>query len=70
MCFFTLAEEECLEPNDPFSTLKTMICTKDSFQKLTPFPEASNVLDPPASNTEGVLWRKTSVSSVELNRTN
>jgi hypothetical protein len=37
MCFFTLAELAYLEQNDPFSSMKIMICGKISFKKLTQF---------------------------------
>jgi hypothetical protein len=38
-----------------------------SFQKLTQFSQANNVLDAAASNINGFLWRDTWVSSTQLN---
>jgi hypothetical protein len=32
MCFFKSAEKACLGPNEPFSTLKTLICRNYSLQ--------------------------------------
>jgi hypothetical protein len=57
-----------LEQNELFSTLKTMICRKYSFQKLNEFSQGNNVPDVPASNSDGFLWRDTCVSSTQLNR--
>jgi hypothetical protein len=37
MCFFNSAEQDYLEQNEPFFTLKTMISRKYSFQTLTQF---------------------------------
>jgi hypothetical protein len=68
MCFLNLAEKSFLEQNERFSTLKTMICRKYSFQKLTQFSQANNVLGAAASNIVGFLWRDTCVSSTQLNR--
>jgi hypothetical protein len=63
MCFFNSAEEAYLDQNDPYSTLKTIICRKYSFQKLTPFSQGSNVPNAPASDMEDFLDRGTCVSS-------
>jgi hypothetical protein len=49
--------------NEPFSTLKIMIFRKYTFQKLTQFSLRNNALDVPASNTDIVLSRDTSVPS-------
>jgi hypothetical protein len=68
ICFFNLAEEAYLEQNEPFSTLKTMICRKYSFQKQTQFSQGNNVLDATASNIDGFLWRGSCVFSIQLNR--
>jgi hypothetical protein len=38
------------------------------FQKLTHLGQGSNVLDAPASNLDGCLWRDTFVSSMQLNK--
>jgi hypothetical protein len=54
-CFFNLAEEAYLEKNELFSTLKTTICRKYSFQKLPQMSQGNNVLDAPASYTDGFL---------------
>jgi hypothetical protein len=67
MFFFNLSEKACLEQNETFSTLKTMICRKYSFEKLTQFSQGNNVLDAAASHIHGFLWRDTCVSSTQLN---
>jgi hypothetical protein len=36
--------------------------------KLTQFSQENNVIDPPASNTDGFLWRDICVSSNQLSR--
>jgi hypothetical protein len=41
-----------LEENEHFSTLKTMIGSKYSFQKLTHFSQGSNLVDAAASKTD------------------
>jgi hypothetical protein len=51
-----------------FSTLKTEICWKYSFQKLTQFSQGNNVLDAAASNIDVILWRDTCVSLTQMNR--
>jgi hypothetical protein len=53
MCFFNLAGWACFEQTEHFSTLKTLICRKYTFQKLTQFLQGNNVLDAPASDTSG-----------------
>jgi hypothetical protein len=50
--FFNLAVEVYLKQHETFSTLKTMICRKYSFQKLTLFSQGYNVQDDPPSNTD------------------
>jgi hypothetical protein len=45
-----------------------MICRKYCFQKVTQFSQENQVLDAPASNTVGCLWRDTCGSSTQLNR--
>jgi hypothetical protein len=57
-----------MEQRQPVSTLKSLSCRKYSFQKLTQFSEGNNVLDAPASNTNGFLLRDASVSSTQLHR--
>jgi hypothetical protein len=57
-----------MKRNEPFYILKTMICRKYSFQKLTQLSQGNNVLDVPASNTDGFLLKDTCVSSTQLNR--
>jgi hypothetical protein len=52
-----------LEQNEPFSTLKVMICRKYSFQKLPQFSQENNVLDAPPLNTDGVHSGDTCISS-------
>jgi hypothetical protein len=63
MYFFSSAEKAYLEQNEPSHTLKTMIFRKDSFEKLTQFSFGNNVLDGPASNTDGFLLSDICVSS-------
>jgi hypothetical protein len=46
-----------LEQNEPFSTLKTVICWKYSFQKQTQFSQEDNPLDAATSHTNGLLSR-------------
>jgi hypothetical protein len=67
MCFFNSAEQACLEQRDPIYTLQTVTCRKYSFQKLIQYAQEINVLDAPASNTDGFLLRDACVSSTELN---
>jgi hypothetical protein len=67
MCFIISAEQTYLQQIDPFSTLKILICRKDSFQKLCQFSQGKNVLDAPASKTDAFLSRDTCVSSTQLN---
>jgi hypothetical protein len=63
-----LSQHTYLEQNDPISTLKTEICRKSSFQKLTLFSQGNNALDVAASNIDDFLWRDTCVFSTQLNR--
>jgi hypothetical protein len=63
MSFFNSAEYAYLEHTEANSTLKHLSYRQDSFQKLTQFLQGNNVLDAPASTTNGVLWRATFVSS-------
>jgi hypothetical protein len=51
--FLPLAKKPYMEQNEPFSTLKTMICKRYSFQQVTQFSLGNNVLDAPASNSDG-----------------
>jgi hypothetical protein len=69
MCFFKLAVQFYLEQNEPSSTLKIMIGSMNSFQKLTQFSEGNIVLHAPASNKYGFLSSDACVSSTYLNRT-
>jgi hypothetical protein len=57
-----------LEQNEPFSTLKVMICRKYSFQKLPQFSQENNVLDAPPLNTDGVHSGDTCISSTWVKR--
>jgi hypothetical protein len=68
MCFFNSAEQASLEHTEPISTLRTMIFNKYSFPKRTQFSQGKNVLDAPASTSEGGLWTDTCVSSTQLNK--
>jgi hypothetical protein len=45
-----------------------MICRKYSFQTASLFAQINNMLDAPASNTDGFLLRDTCLSSTWLNR--
>jgi hypothetical protein len=67
MYFFNLAEYAYLKQNEPFFTLKTMICRKCSLQKLTQFSKEKNVLDAATSNIDGFLSRDTCVSARYFN---
>jgi hypothetical protein len=58
-----------LEHNEPFFSLENYDLQEKSFQKLTHFLQGNNVLDAAASNTDGILWRDTCVSSTLLNGT-
>jgi hypothetical protein len=68
MYFLNLAEWAYLEQTELISTLKTMICLKYFFQKLTHFSQGNNALDAPASNIDDFPCRDTCVSSNQLNR--
>jgi hypothetical protein len=57
-----------LEQNEPFSTLKILICRKYSFEQQNQFSLGFNVLDAEPSNIHGFLWRDRNVSSTQLNR--
>jgi hypothetical protein len=63
-----LPEQAYLEQTEAISTLKSMIARKSSFQKLTQFSQANNVLDAEVSNINGFLGRGTWVSSSQQNR--
>jgi hypothetical protein len=67
-CVPHLAEFAYLEQTEPISTFKILSCRKYSFQKLTQFSQGNNVLENPASNTDGFLSRHTCISSTQLNR--
>jgi hypothetical protein len=68
MCVEILAVYAHLEEDEPFTNLKTVICRKRFFQKLTQFPQGNNVLDDPFSTTHEFLSRDTCISSTHLNR--
>jgi hypothetical protein len=63
MCFFNSAEQAYLEQNESFYTLKVMTFSKYYFQKLLNSYREKNVLNAPASNTDGFLSRDTCVPS-------
>jgi hypothetical protein len=65
--FLQFVEKAYLEQIETFPTLKPMICRKYSCQKLSKFSQGNNVLDAPASNIDGFLWRYICVSSTVLN---
>jgi hypothetical protein len=68
MCFLKSAELASLEESEPISTLIQVSCRRWSFQKLTQLSQGNNVLDSPASNTEGFL-QETHVILKQVNRT-
>jgi hypothetical protein len=55
--FVQLSWIACLEHNEPFSTLKTLIGKKHSFQNLSKFSQGNNVLDALAPDTNCCLLR-------------
>jgi hypothetical protein len=69
MCLFNSPEYSYLEEEaEPISTMKYLSCRNYSFQKLSQFAQGNNVLDAPPSNTDGVFFGNTCVSSTWLNR--
>jgi hypothetical protein len=64
MIFIKSAEMAYFEQTEPISTLKHLSCKKFSLQKLTQYLQRNNVLDAPASNTDGFLLKDTCVSSL------
>jgi hypothetical protein len=63
MCFYKSPELVYLQQNEPFPTLKGMICRKYSCQTLNKFSQTNNQLDAPDSKTDDFLLRDTCVSS-------
>jgi hypothetical protein len=63
VCNFNSAEQDYLEQNEPFTTVKTLSSRKYSYQQLTEFSQENNVLDALASKTDVFLSRDTCVSS-------
>jgi hypothetical protein len=63
MCFFNLTVQAYLEQTEPISTLNPLSSTKYSFQNLTQLSQGNYMLDAPAYNTDGFLYRDISVSS-------
>jgi predicted acyl esterase len=55
MCFFNLDELTHLKENESFSTLKTRIFWKQSYQKVTQFSMCNTALHVCASNTDNFL---------------
>ena len=47
-----------LGKNEPFSTLKDIICTKFSFHQLTQFSQINSMRDALASNTDGSSFER------------
>jgi hypothetical protein len=68
ICSFNLAEEDNLEPIEPISTLKAIISSMYSFQKLNQFSQINNVLDGTDTHRDGFLWRGKCISSTKLTR--
>jgi hypothetical protein len=56
-----LLQQAFLEQYGPYYNLKTMICKKDSFQKVAQLSQGNNVLEDAASNIDGFLQRDTCV---------
>jgi hypothetical protein len=54
--------------NRAYLHLETPKFPKAIFQNLTKFSHGGNVLDAPASNTDGFRWRDACVSSTQMNR--
>jgi hypothetical protein len=63
LCAFNFPVQAYLDQTDPISTLYPISSRKFSFQNLTPFSHENHVLDAPAYNIDGVLYRDTYVSS-------
>jgi hypothetical protein len=63
MCFFNSGEQAYLNQTELIANLKVLGFRKYSYPKLTQFSQANNVLDAPASNTDGFLSRNTCLSS-------
>jgi hypothetical protein len=55
-----------LEPNVPFSLLKTQTGRQYFFQKLTQLSQGNSVLDSPSSNINDFPSRDTCVSIIQL----
>ena len=55
MCFFNSAEDAYLEERETISILKYLSCRKHCIKKLTQYSQGINVLDAPASDTDGFL---------------
>jgi hypothetical protein len=66
--FFNSTESTYLEKNEPFPTLKGLICRKYFFQKLPQLSNWKNVLDATASNIGGLYCRDKWLSSTQLYR--
>jgi hypothetical protein len=63
MCSFILPEQAYLAQTEPICTLYPLSSRKYFFQNLTQFSQGINVLDAPAYNIDGFLYRDTYVSS-------
>jgi hypothetical protein len=63
MTFLTIAESAHLEHQEPYSNVKTVICSKYSFLKLTQFSQVNNVLEALDSATDACPRRNIYVSS-------
>jgi hypothetical protein len=57
-----------LEQRELIASLKNLSCRRYFFKKLTQFSQGNNVLDTPASNSNGFLSNDTYFSSPQLNR--
>jgi hypothetical protein len=66
--FLNSSEKAYLEKNEPFPTLKGLICRKYFFQKLSQLSNSRNVLDTAASNIGGFHCRVTCLPSTQMNR--
>jgi hypothetical protein len=59
--FLNIAEHVYMQQTQPISILKSIICWKYSFQKLTQLSLGNNAIDTAAFNTDGFLSRDTFV---------
>ena len=66
--FLQLNDIGLLETNRAYLHLEKAKLQEVYVPKLTHFSQGNYVLDPPACNTDGLLFSDTCISSVEMNR--